>query len=87
MNGNRVLINFQNNTAIGHGRVFDIFWPNNYDGLTIANAVIPIFGCEIYLKNDSIPVTDPSEINSLKTSGDLQTLYYIQAKVGARFQI
>jgi len=75
MTGNRVLLYFQNNTELsdwpesGASR-----WPNDYKGIKIIDGVCLIIGVHVYVENDSIPVTNQSEISSRT---DLEDIYFV----------
>ncbi len=78
--GNRVFIYFQNNTELSRwipGNVESQWskWPNTDEGVRMLDGVAFMVGARVYLKNDTIPVTDPVEI---KNHGDLDTLYFLQ---------
>jgi len=78
MNGNRVLLYYQNYSQMAHWwskGVNDSKWPNNYEGTRmIDGSHLVIFG-RVFIRNDSIPVDNPDEYNG---SDQLDTLYYTQ---------
>ncbi len=80
MTGNRILLYFQNTTELAkwtpsyRGSQWSR-WPNTYDGVRMLDGIALLVGAKVYLKNDSIPVTDFDEI---KNNPDLQVLYYLQ---------
>ncbi len=79
MIGNRVLLFFRNTTELGDccGLGYDVSkWPNNFEGTKMHDGIATIIGARVYLENDSIPVTEPSEIAS---RNDLDTLFYMQS--------
>ncbi len=80
MTGNRILLYFQNTTELAkwtssyRGSQWSR-WPNNYEGVRMLDGIALLIGARVFLKNDTIPVTDPNEI---ATNPNLQTLYYLQ---------
>jgi hypothetical protein len=77
MDGNQMLMSFRNNTQIGFKYEVDgSKWPRDSErGLQIFDFVAIAIGAQVFLENDTIPVTDESRI----LSGDnLDTLYYVQ---------
>ena len=76
MAGNRVLLRFLNNGQLAGWPPRDYSrWPNDYTGLRMINTGFIQFGAKVYVKNDTIPVDTPEEIQS--TPG-LKNLYYVQ---------
>jgi len=81
MNGNRVLLYYENNTRIGEHAATAVKaskWPNNYEGLIMYDNLVMLAGSEVYIHNDSIPITDLSQLSSIP-SNELDTLYYMQS--------
>ncbi len=77
MSGNRVLMFYRNTTEIAdHQNWFVNKWPNTLDGTKMHDGICLLIGARVFLENDSIPVTDFSEIQSRT---DLDTLYYCQS--------
>jgi len=79
MTGNRVLLFFRNTTELSDccDLGFDVSkWPNNYDGSKMHDGICILIGARVFVENDSIPVTNLSEI---KTRTDLDTLYFCQS--------
>ncbi len=80
MTGNRILLYFQNTTELAkwtptyRGSQWSR-WPNTYDGVRMLDGIALLIGAKVYIKNDSIPVTDFDEI---KNNPDLDVLYYLQ---------
>lgn len=78
MNGNRVLLYYQNYGQMAHWwskGVNDSKWPNNYEGTRmIDGSHLVIFG-RVFVQNDSIPVTN---VDDLAVMTDLDTLYFTQ---------
>ncbi|MCF7886405.1 MAG: hypothetical protein K9M80_07915, partial [Candidatus Marinimicrobia bacterium] len=78
LNGNRVLLYFDNNGTIGDmDKVRGSKWPNSYEGLQMIDQINLIIGAEVYVYQDSIPITNKAEIASLPGS-EIDTIYYIQ---------
>ena len=79
MNGNRVLLLFQNNTELsGWPRMDASRWPNTYDGRKMNDGVGLLIGARVMIKEDSLPVTDQGDVAALGASGQLDTLFYCQ---------
>ena len=77
MSGNRVLMFYRNTTEIAdHVGWFSNKWPNTLDGTKMHDGICLLLGARVFVENDSIPVTDISEIQSRT---DLDTLYYCQS--------
>jgi hypothetical protein len=77
MDGNQFLTVFRNNTQVGRKWVIDgSKWPKDSEkGLQIYDQLAVLIGAQVFLENDTIPVTDELQIRS---RSDLDTLYYIQ---------
>ena len=77
MNGNRVSLRLSNKVALGGWPDPNVsMWPNDATGLNTFDSFNLIIGNLVFIANDSIPVTDESEIQSRT---DLDTLWYIQS--------
>ncbi|MBK7107047.1 MAG: hypothetical protein IPH62_17375 [Ignavibacteriae bacterium] len=77
MSGNRVLMFYRNTTEISdHQTWFVNKWPNTLDGTKMHDGICLLIGARIFVENDSIPVTNSTEILTRK---DLDTLYYCQS--------
>ncbi|MDZ7369719.1 MAG: hypothetical protein ONB12_00950 [candidate division KSB1 bacterium] len=80
MNGNRVLLYFENNTQIAdYPRINTSKWPNDYTGTRMLDVVSVMIGGEVYLKNECEPVTDPLLVAQLSAVKQIDTLFYIQS--------
>ena len=79
MDGNQFLTVFRNNTQVGRrGLVDGSKWPKDSEkGLQVYDQMTIIIGAQVFLEQDSIPVTDEASITSRT---DLDTLYYIEAQ-------
>jgi len=80
MTGNRVFLYFQNTTELGKwvpGVVGGQWskWPNNLQGTRMLDGIALLIGARVYVAEDSIPITDPSQIQA---GTDLDTLYFLQ---------
>lgn len=77
MDGNQFLTVFRNNTQVGRKWAIDgSKWPKDSEkGLQIYDQMAVLIGAQVFLKQDTIPVTDEEELAS---SNDLDTLYYVQ---------
>ena len=78
MDGNQFMTVFRNNTQVGRrGLVDGSKWPKDSEkGLQIYDQMSILIGGQVFLEQDTIPVTQETEITS---RSDLDTLYYIQA--------
>lgn len=76
MTGNRVFLLFNNRTQLSDWPRQEVSrWPNNYDGSKMVDGIALVIGAHVYLKNDSIPVTDPDEIAN---NENLKSLYFME---------
>lgn len=76
MTGNRILLFFRNTTELSDWPREDVSrWPNNPDGVKMLDGIALLVGAQVFIENDSIPVTDPAQIASRT---DLDTLYFLQ---------
>ena len=80
MNGNRVLLYFENNGQIAdYPRINTSKWPNDYTGTRMLDVVSVMIGGEVYLKNQSESITDPIQVAQLAAENQIDTLFYIQS--------
>ena len=85
MNGNRVLLYFKNNGQIadifrfGYNNPRDSKWPNNFSGTRMIDVGTVVVFSKTYVKSDSIPVTDLSEISHLRNSNEVDSLIFVQS--------
>jgi len=77
MDGNQFLTTFFNNTQIGYKYMVDgSKWPKDSEkGLQLFDVLAILVGGEVFLENDTIPVTDEAEI---ATRTDLDSLFFIE---------
>lgn len=77
MDGNQMLMSFRNNTQIGFKYMVDgSKWPRDSEqGLQLFDFVAIAIGAQVFLENDTIPVTNEGRISS---GTNLDTLYYVQ---------
>ncbi|KAA3663316.1 MAG: hypothetical protein DWQ10_00420 [Calditrichaeota bacterium] len=82
MTGNRIHLYFQNTTELSNwvdgeagAGVKWSQWPSNANGVKMLDGIALLIGARVYVANDSIPITDPAEIES---RSDLDTLYFLQ---------
>ena len=79
MNGNRLLLYFENNTqiadfpAVGTSR-----WPNDYTGQRMIDVASVLVGSEVYIYQDSIPIDDLSDPR-LNEYGAIDTLFFVES--------
>lgn len=79
MNGNRVMVYFDNNGTIGDmSKVNGSKWPNTYNGLRMMDQINLTIGAVVYLHNDSIPITDRALLSTLPAN-EIDTLYFLQS--------
>ncbi|MBN1465895.1 hypothetical protein JXA02_09050, partial [candidate division KSB1 bacterium] len=58
MNGNRVMLYFENNTQLAdYPRINTSKWPNDYTGCRMLDVVSVMIGGEIYLQNEATSIT------------------------------
>jgi hypothetical protein len=85
MNGNRALLYFKNAGQIadifrfGYNNPRDSKWPNNFSGTRMIDVGTLVVFSKVYVKNDSIPVTDLNEISSLRNNQQVDSLVYVQS--------
>ena len=77
MDGNQFLTVFRNNTQIGYKYMIDgSKWPKDAEkGLQIFDVLAILVGSQVFMEQDTIPVTDEAEIASRT---DLDTLTYVE---------
>ncbi len=77
MDGNQFLTVFRNNTQIGRKWAIDgSKWPKDSEkGLQIYDQLAVLIGAQVFLEQDTIPVTDEAQITSRT---DLDELFYIE---------
>lgn len=76
MTGNRVFLYFRNTTELSDWPRAEVSrWPNTYEGVKMNDGIGLLVGARVYIKNDSIPVDNPAEIES---ETDLDVLYFLQ---------
>ncbi len=79
MTGNRVFLYFRNTTELSDWPKVEVSrWPNNYNGVKMTDGIGLLIGAVVFVKNNTEPVTDPSEIATLAAAGRLDTLYFCQ---------
>ncbi|RPH99283.1 MAG: hypothetical protein EHM72_11500 [Calditrichaeota bacterium] len=80
MNGNRVMLYFENNTQLAdYPRINTSKWPNDYTGSRMLDVVSVMIGGEVYLMDDSVSVTDTDLVARYSAEGLIDTLFYIQS--------
>ena len=83
MNGNRVILYFENGTKLGEwgsGKPLDSKWPNSYTGTRMIDNIALLIGSEVYIHQDSIPVVDIGQVAALRDAGEIDTLFYVQTQ-------
>jgi len=72
MTGNRVFLYFRNTTELSDWPKVEVSkWPNTYEGVKMLDGIGLLIGAKVYVKDGTIPVTDP-------TLENLDTLYFLQ---------
>ncbi|MBK7107043.1 MAG: hypothetical protein IPH62_17355 [Ignavibacteriae bacterium] len=85
MNGNRALLYFKNAGQIadifrfGYNNPRDSKWPNNFSGTRMIDVGTLVVFSKVYVKNDSIPVTDLSEVRFLRSNQNIDSLTFVQS--------
>ncbi|MBN1999064.1 hypothetical protein JW935_16010 [candidate division KSB1 bacterium] len=80
MNGNRVLLYFENNTQLAdYPRINTSKWPNDYTGTRMLDLVSVMIAGEIYLQDEHVTITDPALVDQLSAQGLIDTLFYVQS--------
>lgn len=75
MTGNRIFLYFQNQCELSDWpRVEVSKWPNDYTGVKMTDGINLLVTAQVFLEQDSIPVTDPNRI----ATETLDTLWYCQ---------
>ncbi len=79
MTGNRVQLLFKNNTELGDFPRKDAArWPKGIGGNVMHDGVGLVVSAPVFITQDSIPVTDTTEIRLLSEEGLIDTLFYCQ---------
>ena len=79
MNGNRFRMHFTNNSQISDYPRHDASkWPDDFSGTKLLDVAAVLIGAEIYVTQDSIPVTDTLEVAALAAQGLIDTLIFLQ---------
>jgi hypothetical protein len=78
MNGNRVLLYFDNNgTLADMDKPLSSKWPNTYDGLRMMDQVNLLIGAEVYVRHDTIVIQDKLQLD--QSPAEIDTLYFLQS--------
>ncbi|RPI01953.1 MAG: hypothetical protein EHM72_05310 [Calditrichaeota bacterium] len=84
MTGNRVFLYFKNQCELSDWpRVEVSKWPNDYTGSKMTDGVNILITSQVFLEQDTIPVTDPARIATEK----LDTLWYCQTAFRGGYDI
>jgi len=82
MNGNRVLLYFQNYGQMAHWwskGVGDSKWPNNYEGTRMIDGSHLVIFSRVFVKQDSIPIESLEDLKMAINLGEkVDTLYFTQ---------
>jgi len=78
MNGNRVLLYFDNNgTLADMSKPLSSKWPNAYDGLRMIDQVNLLIGAEVYIRHDTDVIQDLRQLSQVPA--EIDTLYFLQS--------
>lgn len=84
MTGNRVFLYFKNQCELSDWpRVEVSKWPNDYSGSKMTDGVNILITSQVFMEQDTIPVTDPTRIATEK----LDTLWYCQTAFRGGYDI
>lgn len=79
MIGNRVQMLFKNNTELGdYPRKDACRWPRGIGGNVMHDGLGLLVTAPVFITQDSVPVTDPLEIDVLASQGLIDTLFYCE---------
>jgi hypothetical protein len=79
LNGNRVLLYFDNNGTISDmDKPQSSKWPNAYNGLRMIDQVNLVIGAEVYVYMDTIVIQNISQLSTLNAE-EIDTLYFIES--------
>jgi len=85
MNGNRALLYFKNAGQIadifrfGYNNPRDSKWPNNFSGTRMIDVGSLVVFSKVFVKNDSIPITDLNELALVRDDDNIDSLVYVQS--------
>lgn len=80
MNGNKFRMLFNNNTQLADWPRRDATkWPDDYSGTKLVDVVCVLIGAEVYVTQDSVPVTDLTQVAALSAAGQIDTLYFVES--------
>lgn len=79
MTGNRVQMLFKNNTELGdYPRKDAVRWPKGIGGNVMHDGLGLLVTAPVFITQDSIPVTDTTQIRLLASQGLIDTLFYCE---------
>ena len=79
MTGNRVYLYFRNTTQLSDWPKVEVSkWPNTYEGTKMVDGIGLLIGAQVFITNDTVPVTDPVQRILLNAQHELDTLYFLQ---------
>ncbi len=79
MTGNRIQLLFKNNTELGDFPRKDAArWPRGVGGNVMHDGIALLVSAKVYVRERSIPVTDPDSIHYYRQQGRLDSLFYCQ---------
>lgn len=78
LNGNRVLLYFDNNGTLSDmAKALSSKWPNAYNGLRMMDQVNLLIGAEVYVRHDTVVIQDKLQLS--QSPGEIDTLYFLQS--------
>jgi hypothetical protein len=81
MDGNRILLYFRNTSQLSDWPKVEVSkWPNTYEGAKMLDGIGLLIGAQVFITQDTIPVTDPDERILLDAQQKLDTLYFLQTQ-------
>ncbi|RPI00719.1 MAG: hypothetical protein EHM72_08425, partial [Calditrichaeota bacterium] len=79
MVGNRVQLLFKNNTELGdYPRKDAVRWPRGVGGNVMHDGLGLLITAPVFITQDSIPITDTTQIRLMSSQGLIDTLFYCQ---------
>jgi hypothetical protein len=79
MTGNRVMLYFRNTTQLSDWPKVEVSkWPNTYEGTKMVDGIGLLIGAQVFITQDTVPVTDPIQRILLNAQQKLDTLFFLQ---------
>lgn len=81
MTGNRIFLYFKNTTQMSDWPKVEVSkWPNTYEGTKMVDGIGLLIGAQVFITQDTIPVTDLDSVALLSARGLIDTLYFLQTE-------